>query len=168
MSKILSANLKKVSNMNSKQRTAHYQTTPYPVKRICKIKPCDSAEAKLTFTELLVVKESLRNPTLWSSTDSRPSPSRSFELGDKCNNLRKPLAVIVKFCFIRLVEMIKYSKLFPDSNLPLGKGDLIKFLTHRIPTVWCEKWNISTTMVIYIEGSNNNTQVFSILDFYVL
>ena len=56
------------------------------------------------------------------------------------NNLRKPLAVSVRSCSTRLTEMNNYLRLFPgpDSNVPLGEGDLIDILVRMVPTAWRE------------------------------
>ena len=56
------------------------------------------------------------------------------------NNLRKPLAVNVRTCATRLTELNNYLGLFPgpDSNTPLGEGDLIDILVRMVPTVWRE------------------------------
>ena len=56
------------------------------------------------------------------------------------NNLRKPLAVSVRSCSTRLTELNNYLGLFPgpDSNTPLGEGDLIDILVRMVPTAWRE------------------------------
>ena len=56
------------------------------------------------------------------------------------NNLRKPLAVSIRTCSTRLTEMNNYLRLFPgpDSNVPLGEGDLIDILVRMVPTAWRE------------------------------
>ena len=56
------------------------------------------------------------------------------------NNLRKPLEVSIRTCSTRLTEMDNYLRLFPgpDSNVPLGEGDLIDILVRMVPTTWHE------------------------------
>ena len=56
------------------------------------------------------------------------------------NNLRKPLTVNVRTCSTRLTELNNYLGLFPgpDSNTPLGEGDLIDTLVRMVPTAWRE------------------------------
>ena len=52
------------------------------------------------------------------------------------NNLRKPLVVSIRTCSTRLTEKNNYLRLFPgpDSNIPLGEGDLIDILICMAPT----------------------------------
>ena len=54
-----------------------------------------------------------------------------------CNNLCKPLTISIYFCSICLTGMKNCVKLYlgSDSNVPLGKGDLIDILGHiMVPT----------------------------------
>ena len=56
------------------------------------------------------------------------------------NNLMKPLTVNVRTCSTRLTELNNYLGLFPgpDSNTPLGEGDLIDTLVRMVHTAWRE------------------------------
>ena len=56
------------------------------------------------------------------------------------NNLRKTLTVSIRTCSTSLTEMNNYLRLFPgpDSNVPLGEGDLIDILVHMVHMAWHE------------------------------
>ena len=61
------------------------------------------------------------------------------------NNIRKPLVVSIRTCSTHLTEMNNYLRLFPgpDSNIPLGEGDLIDILVRMVPTAWRESSHLS-------------------------